>query len=215
MYTLLFLLPIYYRVVKQHSSTHTAILLLPQTASVLPCALLVDALIKRRYAVRRILLLGWVCTSCGVAMLILLKEDSSVPLDVVLNLLSGIGVSVVLAALHLSAEQNAGAAQSHALLLALRYLGSTLGLVAVGDIFRYMLRHNLEHTKFDSLATNWTQRSTSFVYGIRGLPDPADIEILIEVTQRSLRTTWLILACTCLAIVLVSFVTAMVHSVMH
>jgi hypothetical protein len=214
-YTLLFFLPIYYLVIKQHSRIHTAILLLPQTASILPCALLVEVLTKHHVTARRILLLGWICISCGLGLLTLLDVKKSVSSDVLLNLLAGTGISIILPALHTAGKDIAtgdGGVQSQTFLISLRYLGSTLGLVAVGDVFRYVLRHNLEPTKFSHMASNMTQRATMMVYSIQDLSDPTDVEILIRATQNSLRTTWLILAIVCLAMVLLLLVTTMLAS---
>lgn len=215
MYTLLFSLPIYYRIIKQHSSIHTSILLLTQTAFILPCALLVDVLIRRRITARRILLLGWACTSGSVGLLTLLDTNRSVSFDVLLSLLSGIGMSIIMPALHAEAEgvtAGRGGVQSQTLLVSIRYLGSAIGLVAVRDIFRNVLLHNLAGTKFSSMAGDMTQRSTVLVYSIHNLQDPADIKVLIEATQSSLRTTWLITAIACLVMVVISLVIAMVTS---
>jgi ABC-type sugar transport system permease subunit len=211
----LFSLPIYYRIIKQHSSIHTAILLLTQTAFILPCALLVDVLIRRRVTARRILFLGWVCTSGGIGLLTLLDANRAASFDVLVNLLSGIGMSIIMPALHTGAEGVAvgcRGVQSQTLLISIRYLGSALGLVAVGDIFQHVLRHNLALTKFSSMAGDMTQDSTVLVYSIHDLHDPADIEILVEATQSSLRTMWLILAITCLVMVLISLMIGMVTS---
>jgi hypothetical protein len=215
MYTLLFFLPIYYLVIKQHSRIQTAIMLLPQTASILPCALLVEVLIKRRVTARRILLLGWVCTSCGVGLLTLLNAERSISSDVLLNLLSGIGVSTILSALHTAGKEittSGGGVQSQTFLISLRYLGSTLGLVAVGNIFRCVLGRNLQSTKLSHVAGNMTQRATMMVYTIHALSDPVEVEILINATQISLRTIWMILAIACLAKVLICLVMATVAS---
>ncbi|KAF2022560.1 MFS general substrate transporter [Setomelanomma holmii] len=123
-----------------------------------------------------------------------------------LGLPRGLGISIVLPALHVGAENHGHGMQSHTLLISLRYSGSALGLVVISDIFRHLLRHNLASTKFGSVASTITQRSMSFVYSIHDLQDPADVAILIGATQSSLRTTWLIMAITCFAMVLMSFV---------
>jgi hypothetical protein len=143
----------------------------------------------------------------------LLDASRSVSLDVLLNLLSGLGVSILLSALHIKAAditRGGGGVRSQTLLISLRYLGSTLGLVVVGDIFRHALQQNLARTKFSSMASNMTQRTTALLYSIHDLPNPMDVEILLGATESSLRSTWLILAFTCLAMLLVSLLAATV-----
>jgi hypothetical protein len=176
--------------------------------------MLVDVLVRCRFTAH-ILLMGWICTSCGIGLMTFLDANKSVSSDVLLNLLSGLGISILLSALHIKAADirgSGGGVKSQTFLISLRYLGSTVGLVVVGDIFRHVLRQKLAPTKFGSMAGNMTQRTTALLYSIHDLPDPMDVEILLEATQSSLRSTWLILAVICLAMVLISLLAAMVTS---
>lgn len=76
MYALLFFLPIYYRVIKTRSPMATALLLLPQTAMMIPCAGLVLALANVfRVPYQWIMLAGWACTTCGIGLLALLDAS--------------------------------------------------------------------------------------------------------------------------------------------
>ena len=139
MYALLFFLPIYYRVVKERSAIATGIFLLPQTLMMAPCGgfvLVTVGLLRLHYSCT--VLLGWFCTAVGMGLLALLGAERSAASDVSLNLLSGFGIGVLLAALALSArEGKKGTAAREALMVVIfmRYLGSASGLVIVRLVF--------------------------------------------------------------------------------
>jgi hypothetical protein len=177
--------------------------------------MIVNVLVRRKLNVCRILPLGWICLSCGLGLLMFMEHDKSVPADVLLSLPSGIGVGILLPALNIGAKQIASrreGVQAQTLLLSLRYLGSTLGLIAVGIIFKSILKHNLMSTKFASVANEMTKHATTLVYSVHKFANPNDVYILITATEKTLRTTWMILAFTCLAMVLVTAVTASIST---
>ena len=168
-----------------------------------------NVLVRRKFKICRILPLCWICLACGLGLLMFMEHDKSVPADVLLSLPSGIGVGILLPALNIGAKQIASeGVQAQTLLLSLRYLGSTLGLIAVGIIFQSILKHNLMSTKFASVANEMTKHATTLVYSVHKFAKPDDVHILIIATEKTLRTTWMILAFTCLAMVLVTVVTA-------
>src|SRR3954468_23035725 len=78
MYALLFFLPIYFLVIKQHSRLQTALLLLPQTILILPFTFMVLALADWNVPPGQIVLLGWFFTLCGVGLLSALDVDKSI-----------------------------------------------------------------------------------------------------------------------------------------
>jgi hypothetical protein len=165
---------------------------------------------ERNFTTCRILLLGWIITSCGFGLLMLMDKDKSVAGDILLNIPSGIGIGILLPASNICAQKitSTKGGQAQTLLLSLRYLGSTLGLVVVGIIFREILHHNLMSTKFESMASEMTKHATTLVYSIRKFADPHDVDILTSAIQDTLRTTWMVLAFTCLAMVLMTALAA-------
>jgi hypothetical protein len=223
MYALLFFLPIYYRVVKERSAIATGIFLLPQTLMMAPGAGVALALERLHYS--SAVLLGWSCTAVGMGLLTLLGAERSAASDVLLNLLSGIGIGILLPALVRSAlggnqgereplsaqerKENVGESNVYwrevsMVFIFIRYLGSASGLVIVGLVFQRVLRSNLGSTKFRSEADNMTKFATTLMYSIREMSSPEDKQILIHVTETSLRTIWLALSLASLAMFLLS-----------
>ncbi|KAI0570890.1 MFS multidrug transporter [Pyrenophora tritici-repentis] len=214
MYALLFFLPIYYRVVKERSEMATGVFLLPQTLLMVPCAgvvLVLVQLLRLYYSCP--VLLGWFCTAVGIGLLALLDAERSAASDVSLNLLSGFGIGVLLPALAFSAQAgNAGidVREAPMVFIFMRYLGSASGLVIVGLVFQRVLRSNLDSTKFKSEADNMTKYATTLMYSIREMPSEEDKQILIHVTETTLRTIWLALSLVSLAMFLLNCVTFVV-----
>ena len=225
MYALLFFLPIYYRVVKERSAIATGIFLLPQTLMMAPGAGVALALERLHYSCA--VLLGWSCTAVGMGLLALLGAERSAASDVLLNLLSGIGIGILLPALVRSAlgsnkgvreplsaqkgkedvlESNVHWREVSMVFIFTRYLGSASGLVIVGLVFQRVLRSNLGSTKFGSEADNMTKYATTLMYSIHGMSSLEDKQILIHVTETSLRTVWLALSLASLAMFLLSCV---------
>ncbi|KAF9730138.1 hypothetical protein PMIN04_007915 [Paraphaeosphaeria minitans] len=208
MYALLFFLPIYYRVIKERSEIATGLFLLPQTLMMAPCAGIVLVLVQvLGLSYRWTLVLGWLCTTCGIGLLALLGVDKTAASDVLLNLLSGFGMGILLPALALSAKdssESTDALEAPMFLVFMRYLGSASGLVIVGLVFQRVLRNNLISTKFNSEAVEMTKYATTLMYSIREMPSSQDKHLLVRATENTLRTIWLALSAVSLVVLLLS-----------
>lgn len=211
MYALLFFLPIYYRVVKERSAMATGVMLLPQTLIMVPCAGFVLVLVQLfRLHHSWTVLLGWFCTAVGMGLLALLGAEKSVASDISLNLLCGFGIGVLLPALAFSAQagnEGIDVREAPQVFVFMRYLGSASGLVTVGLVFQRVLRSNLSSTKFRSEADSMTKYATTLMYSIRDMSNPEDKQIMIHVTEMTLRTIWLALSLVSLAVFLLSCIT--------
>lgn len=202
MYALLFFLPTYYRVVRNHSAVKTALLLLPQTLTVIPCAGIVLALVKSfRLSYRWLALLGWLCTACGVGLLALLGADTSIRDDVLLNLPSGIGIGILLAVLVGAAGDaaddvvnDAGGLQPLVTLMVMRYLGSTLGLVIISVVFRSVLGANLDAAGLYGGASRPPSDVNSAMYAIRMMAASHERTLHVQAVEDALRTIWFALS---------------------
>jgi hypothetical protein len=213
MYNLLFFLPIYYQIVKQHSQINTSLLLLPQTLLVAPCGVVVYALVRKgNLSCHWVVLLGWLCTSGGIGLLAMLGMQKTVTADVLLNLLSGFGVGTLLPALTLSAKHAAHGASAQGLMVLtyIRYLGSASGLVVTGIVFQRVLRQNLAYTEFGNEATELTKHAMTLMYSIHDMPDSQNKLVLIQATQDTLRTIWIGLSILCAGLFLLSCLTTVI-----
>jgi hypothetical protein len=210
MFALLFFVPIYFGVVKQHSQLLTAILLLPQTCMILPCAFIVLGLIEKEFSPACIILSGWLCTSCGFGLLTALGTETTVFFDVMLNVPSGFGIGILLPTLAISAKGCANALDAQTLLVSLRYLGSALSLVILGIIFQQVLRYNLTSTKFEAEASEMTKYVTVLMSSIPKMANSGDKNVLIRATDKTLRIIWIVLSAICFVLFLLSCTMAVI-----
>jgi hypothetical protein len=193
MYALLFLLPIYLLVIKRRSRLQTAILLLPQTLPILPCTVMVVAIAGKYGSPEMLVLLGWIMTSIGVGLLTALNAEKSVFYDVILCLLSGLGVGILLPSLTLTARRSTAdtrTLQAQTMCIAFRYLGSTTGLVLVGIAFRLVFEHQLSFTRFTNEAPDMAKHATALALSVPTMRDHDDAEILTTVIQDTIRILW-------------------------
>lgn len=174
----------------------------------LPCAVMVSALAKRGFSPPLIALAGWFCTCCGVALLVLLNADKPTLSDVFMSFPSGIGIGVLLPALSL----NAPGSSAQMPLVSLRYLGSSLGLVATGIMFQQVLRKELMLTKFRSEASHMTKYATALLSSIRNMPNAQDRLVLERATEDTLRTIWIALALISVVVFFLSCIATAVRS---
>ena len=198
MYALLFFLPIYYRIIKGHSAINTGLLLLSQTLMLAPCGAMVFGLIEKLgFQVHWMIVVGWLCTSCGFGLLTMLNAEKSVAVDILLNLLSGFGIGILLPALAVSAKDSADSIRSRQttmILVYMRYLGSATGLVVMGLLFQRVLRRNLASTLHQEKAEKLVKHATTLVYSIQAMPRSDLKTVLIQATQSTLCTIWTVLS---------------------
>ncbi|KAF3031205.1 hypothetical protein E8E12_001003 [Didymella heteroderae] len=174
MYTLLFFLPIYYRVVKEHDALATSLLLLPQTLMTAPCGAMVVV---------------------SVAADAILNLASGVGIGVLLPALT-LGAK--------DSVRGEDATQAPMVLVYMRYLGSASGLIASGLAFQRLLRRNLETTKFRSEAAELTKHATTLMASIDRTSNSEDKLILTVAVQDALSTIWITLSIVCTVVVLLN-----------
>lgn len=217
MYALLFFLPIYYRVIKGHSAMVTGLLLLSQTLLMAPCGAMVFALVdKLDYQVQRLIVLGWLCTSCGFGLLTTLNVEKSVAAEILLNLLSGFGIGALLPCLAISAKNSLDDLPSRKLhqttkiLVYMRYLGSASGLVTLGLAFQRSLQQNLSSSLNHREAKALAKHATTLVYSVSSMPHSERKMIVIQATQSTLRTIWTVLSVASAVMFLLSLARVMI-----
>lgn len=216
MFALLFFLPIYYRVVKRYSSSKTSLMLLSQTLMLALCGGMVYGLVERlRWRVRWLIVFGWLCTSCGFGLLSLMDIAKSTAADVLLNLLSGLGIGTLLSALALSAKTDADqglARQTPAILIYMRYLGSACGVVVTGILFQRILQHKLHGLGFGDDARRLVKHATTLADTIGTMSGSSGRELLIQGVQDSLSIIWMILSISSAVVFLLVCIAALTRA---
>jgi len=139
---------------------------------------------------------GWAFTTMGIGLLAMLDSRKSLVADIFLNLLSGIGIGLLLPSLTLSILKASrsklnGLVDLFKVSTVLSWLGRAFGVVTAGAVFRHALQSRLAATKFSNEAGEMTRHTIVLMHSIIQMPASEDKDILIRVCESSLREVWL------------------------
>lgn len=154
---------------------------------------------------------GWVLTTLGGGLLLLLKPETSVAAWIWLNVPIGMGTGMLFPALTLSIQAACEPAlngQAAAFFSFLRTFGQSVGVAVSGVIFQNVFGRELRDLPaFAALADQYSQEATMVVEIIKHMPRGADKDALVVAYNRSLRTIWIsLLAFAAFGLVLSVFI---------
>ena len=146
MFCELYYIPFYFEAVKSYSPTVTGLALMAITGVLLPSSVIVGRLMTRFGRFRWAVWSGWVVTTTGAGLLILLDADIKTYAWVLILLLVGLGHGLILMSLNLGIQAMAetwNAAYAVAMYAFTRTFGMCIG-VAVGEaVFQNMFSKHL------------------------------------------------------------------------
>ncbi len=128
-------MPEYFQTVKGYSALISGVAVLPQTVTTIPSAGAAGLLVDRTGRYARILRIGWVLTTLGCGILMLLDVETTVPAWIFLTAVSGLGLGLLLPVSQLALQASvppAGIAMSATLVYFFCAFGQTVG-VAIGS----------------------------------------------------------------------------------
>jgi MFS family permease len=131
LWSIVYYLPLYFMAVKGYTPIISGVSSLPQTLTVVPCAMLVGFVASKTGRYRWSLYSGFVLTVLGVGLLYLLNVKTSVVEWVFLMLISGVGMGLLFPGMNLSIQasvQQADAADAAGLFTFFRTLGQSVGV---------------------------------------------------------------------------------------
>jgi MFS family permease len=174
LWSVLYYLPLYFEAVRGYNPIITGVAVLPDTLTVVPCAILVGFTAAHTGIYRWALWWGWALTTIGCGLLYLLDSTSNTIQCVILMLLSGIGLGLLFPSMALSIQ--ASAPQEHIAIAAamftfFRAFGQTVGVAIGGVIFQN--RITIELAKFPDLvaqAGKYSLDAVALVETIEHLP---------------------------------------------
>jgi hypothetical protein len=99
LWCLLYYLPLYYEAVKNMSSIDAGLAVLPETLSLVPASVITGLVVTRTGSYRWAIWIGWITTTIGLGMLILLDVNTSTGRWIGLNLIVGLGTGMLFGAM--------------------------------------------------------------------------------------------------------------------
>jgi len=193
----LYYLPLYYEAVKGMTPIMTGVALFPQTFTVAPASMISGILIAITGKYRAGVWVGWVLTTLGFGLMILLKPETSTPAWVFINLVPGVGTGMLFACMALavqasSTNKNMGFAVN--MFAFLRSFGQTVGVAVGGVIFQNQMSERLmKLPALAPMAAEYSRNSAGLVEVIKSMPDSAERVQLIGAYADSLRIVWVVM----------------------
>ncbi|KAK3693582.1 major facilitator superfamily transporter [Podospora appendiculata] len=194
LWSLLYFLVLYYQAVKFYSPITSAVAVLPQTLTVAPGGLAVGLIVAKTGHYRWSLWTGWVLTTFGAGILLLLGPQTTVVQWIWINIPIGLGCGMLYPAVILSIQAACAPAlngQAAAFFSFLRGLGQSVGVATSGVIFQNVFKQKLQGLgAFAALADAYSRDATIVVGVINAMPDGADKTDLVQAYSDSLRMVW-------------------------
>lgn len=198
LWAILYYMPLFFEGAQDFTPLHAGLSALPQSLTVVPCAMLVGLIAAKTSHYRWAIWLGYALTTLGTGLLYLLSPTTSIPAWIFLMLVSGIGIGLLFPSMALAIQASAPVkdiAIAAAMFTFFRCLGQTVGVAIGGVVFQNRMEANL--ASYPSLAGNATQYSldvVSLIRTINSLPSQAPETIILkEALSHSIRTIWTVL----------------------
>ncbi|KAL2015435.1 hypothetical protein VTK56DRAFT_5501 [Thermocarpiscus australiensis] len=169
----LYYIPFYFTAIKFETPTHSGLDIFPVTCFLLPGSIVVSLITTRIGRYRWSIWSGWVITTVGCSLLLLLDEDTETPVWAVILAIFGIGHGMLLTGVNVGvqavsrAEDAGRAAATYAFM---RTLGMSFGVAIGGNVFQNVMSSKLTELGLpETIAYN----SEAFVKTLASM-DPAD-----------------------------------------
>lgn len=194
LYAMVYYMPEYFQAVKSYSALISGVAALPQTATVVPCAAIVGAVVGITGRYRWALWAGWLLTSLGCGLLILLDIHTSVAAWIFLEAVSGLGIGLLFPSVALALQ--ASVHQKHVAVAAtlvtfFRSFGQALGVAVGGSILENRLQVNLKAISGLPEGFDLSEGAVALVERLKTLPLDSPVAIALrEAFAKSFRTIW-------------------------
>ena len=197
LWSLLYFLPLYYEAVKGYTPIISGVAVLPETSFVAPMSVAVGIICARTGRYRWAIWIGWVLTTLGSGLLILLEPSTTIPKWVFLNVTVSIGTGMLFPAMALAVQaasrpQDSG--HSIAFYAFIRVFGQSFGVAIGGVIFQNQIKQKLLGYPFLApMAAEYSKDATALVSIIKAMAEGTEKTQLVEAYSDSLHMIWIIM----------------------
>lgn len=197
LWSLLYYLPLYYEGVKGYTPIISGVAILPETSFVAPMSVVVGIVCAKTGRYRWAIWIGWVLTTLGSGLLILLEPSTTIPGWVFLNVCVSIGTGMLFPAMALAIQASArpqDAGHSVAFYSFIRVFGQSLGVAVGGVVFQNQIKQKLlSYPLLAPMAGVYSQDATALVSIIKGMEAGIEKTQLIQAYADSLKTIWIVM----------------------
>ena len=196
-YGLLYFLPLYFEAVKGYEPIVAGVALFPATFTVAPFSIISGVIITKTGDFRGVVWTGWIATTIGCGIMILLNVNTTTVQWVFLTLCTGVGLGFLyssLAFITQTASDDSNMAFAIGLFVFARALGQCIGVAICGVIFQNQMKTRLlGNPSLADRAVEYSRDASSLVQTIRTLPDGDLKDDLIQAYADSLKIVWAVM----------------------
>ncbi|KAL9609598.1 MAG: hypothetical protein Q9167_005641 [Letrouitia subvulpina] len=198
LWAILYYMPLFFEGAQDFTPILAGVSALPQSLTVVPCAMLVGVVAAKTGYYRWAIWSGWILTTLGSGLLYLLKPTTSIPGWIFLMLVSGIGIGLLFPAMALAIQASVppkNIAIAAAMFTFFRCFGQTIGVAIGGVIFQNRMAANLaSYPALSRSATSYSLDVVALIRQINVMPssDPQK-HILQNALSKSIGTIWAVI----------------------
>ncbi|KAK3329727.1 major facilitator superfamily transporter [Apodospora peruviana] len=194
LWSLMYFLVLYYQGVKFYTPIISAVAALPESLTVAPAAVAIGIIAGKTGHYRWAMWVGWLLTTMGTGILLLLRPDTTVVQWIFLNIPVGLGSGMLFPGMGLSIQAACDPAlngQAMAFYSFARGVGQAIGVAISGVIFQNVFKRKLVNLAgFAGVADEYSRDATIVVGIINTMPDSADKTDLVKAYSESLHMIW-------------------------
>ncbi|KAK4132666.1 MFS general substrate transporter [Trichocladium antarcticum] len=169
----LYYIPFYFTAIRFRTPTQSGLDIFPVTCFLLPVSIVISLITTRIGRYRWAIWSGWVVTTIGCGLLVLLDDETKTPVWAVILAIFGIGHGILLTSVNVGIQavsrvEDAGRAA--AMYAFMRTMGMSIGVAVGGTVFQNVMSSKLDDL---GLPRSIAQNSEAFVTTM-SLMDPED-----------------------------------------
>lgn len=196
-YGALYFLPLYFEAVQGYSPILSGIALFPATFTLAPMSMVAGIIISKRGEYRWITWIGWVVSTIGLGVMVLLDVHTSAVEWFFLTIFMGIGQGLLytsLAIINQAAAPDKLVSHAIAMFIFSRMLGQALGVAFAGVIFQNQMRSNLRATTtLVDKAVEYSRDASALVGTIKAMEGGIQKTELLGAYASSLQIVWAVM----------------------
>lgn len=208
LWSIVYFLPLYYEAVKGYTPIIAGVGAFPESFTVAPASVVTGIAITITGRYRWGIWSGWLLTTLGCGLLVLLDVNTSVPSWIFLNVVPGLGTGILFSSMNFSLQascRNEDIAFAVAFFTFFRSFGQTLGIAIGGVVFQNQIYQKLlAYPLLAAKAKEYSQEASSLVQVINAMDDALPQKAqLVQAYADSLKTIWIVM-CALSAVALLS-----------
>ncbi|EPE25317.1 MFS general substrate transporter [Glarea lozoyensis ATCC 20868] len=196
-YGALYFLLLYFLAVRGYNPIVAGVALFPATFTVAPLSIVAGVVITKRGEYRWVTWIGWIISTLGLGVMILLDVNMSTVQWFFLTLTTGIGLGLLytsLAIINQAASRDELMSFAISMFIFARMLGQCLGVAISGVVFQNQMRSNLlKTTLLVDKANEYSRDASSIIPLLQSMADGLEKTELVQAYADSLKIVWAVM----------------------